>query len=194
MINFITLFAFVYHTVSLMGRWQYRPLFPKMWSFRLFVITWDGFQTNQFTHSWLIDAGRIDVYSCLRLPFPAAGNWFWARTGSLSSQYTLGFGFVIFSSIKPRLESFQLKQSVSQPHILPLSLKVTRHMHGIRENSPLLLEEESRVWLRWEYHPHASRGSTLLCKGLWARIQIPGLSLTLSWQRPHPHETLCSLP
>lgn len=151
MISFITHFAFGYHTVSLMGRWQYWPLFPKMWSFRLFVIPWDGFQTDQFTHSWLIDAGRIGVYSCLRLPLWAAENWFWARTGSLSSQYTLGFGFVFFfSSTKPRLESFPLKQSVSQPHMLPLSLKVTRYMHGIRENSCLLLEKESRVWLSWE--------------------------------------------
>lgn len=75
--------------------------------------------------------------------------------------------------------------------MLPLSLKVTWYLHGIRENSPLL-EEESRVWLSWDYHPHASRGSTLLCKGLWARIQIPGISLTLSWQRPHPREPLCS--
>ena len=68
--------------------------------------------------SWLIGDGRIDVYSCLTPPFCA---WFCVGPGLLSSQYILGFCFVIATPVKP--ESFQWKQSVLQPCILPLALR-----------------------------------------------------------------------
>lgn len=68
--------------------------------------------------SWLIGGGRIDVYSCLTPPFCA---WFCVGPGLLSSQYILGFCFVTATPVKP--ESFQWKQSVLQPCILPLALR-----------------------------------------------------------------------
>lgn len=143
--------------------------------------------------SWLIDFVRIDVYNCLRLLFCAGGNLFLSKDWLIIIILGIPLSFSP-PPVKPRLESFQLKHTVSQSHILPLALKVTRCLHSIRENSPLLLVEESRECVNWEFHPHPSVGSTLLSQRVWARNKITGVLLSLSWPGPYPHNLCVPFP
>lgn len=102
---------------------------------------------------------------CLQSPDTSFLCRFCVGSGSLSSEYILGFCFVTFPPIRPRPESFQWKQSVLQSH----------------------------AWVNWEYCPYPSIGSTSLCKGLLAESRYLGFPGSRR-ARASPRELLCSPP
>lgn len=142
--------------------------------------------------SWLIDFVRIDVYNCLRLLFCAGGNLFLGKDWLII--IILGFPLSFFPPpVKPRLESFQLKHSVSQSHIFPLALKVTRCLHSIRKLAPIAGGGKQRMCELRISSSSFCRQHIAFAKGLSQKQDnwSPSVSL-MAWALPS--QPLCSLP